>query len=56
MDVPKPNDLEHMPGFRDFLLGSSKEAIKVNLFKGPVKAGTSKTHFAVENPPPKESH
>ena len=49
VDVPKPNDFEHMPGFKDFLLENSKEANKVNLFKKPKKADTSKTHFAVEN-------
>ena len=47
--VPKPNDFEHMPGFKDFLLENSKEANKVNLFKKPKKADTSKTHFAVAN-------
>ena len=49
VDVPKPNDFEHMPGFKDFLLGNSKEASKVNLFKKPKKVDTSKTHFAVAN-------
>ena len=49
VDVPKPKDFEHMPGFKDFLLESPKEANKVNLFKKPRKADTSKTHFTVSN-------
>ena len=49
VDVPKPNDSEHTPGFKDFLFENSKEVNEVNLFKKPKKADTSKTHFAVEN-------
>ena len=44
-----PNDFEHMPGFKDFLLGRSKEANKVNLLKKPRKADSSKSHFTVAN-------
>ena len=49
VDVPKPNDFEHMPGFKDSLSENAKEAIKVNLLKKPKKADTSKTHFTAEN-------
>ena len=48
VDVPKPNDFEHMPGFKDFLLDNTKEAHKVNLFKKPKKADSPKTHFTEE--------
>ena len=56
-DVPEPSDFGHMPGFKNFLPESLKEASKVNLFKRPKKADTSKTHCAVANLfTPKESY